>query len=127
MSDTATVMVLVEDEPDMRTLIKIVLARDARLEVVGEAASGDEAVRLAGEFEPGLVILDHSIEGNKTGLETAPEIKAVAPDSKILLFTAYDMAAEARREPAIDGYLRKDELAKLLPTVLRLLGLDPPA
>src|SRR5260221_14177586 len=109
----------------MRTLIRITLARDPRLEVVGEAASAPEAIELARLSEPGLIVLDHSIEGEITGLQAAPLLKAVAPGSKILLFTAYDLAAEARAEPAIDGYLRKDDFDLLLPTVERLLALEP--
>jgi hypothetical protein len=59
------------------------------------------------------------------GLSAAPQLKEAAPESKILLFTAYDLEAEARREPAVDAYLRKDEIGKLLPTAQRLLGLEP--
>jgi two-component system nitrate/nitrite response regulator NarL len=118
------VLVVVEDEPDMRALIRVVLAGDPRLEVMGEAADAAEAIRLAETLEPGLVILDHMIEGTVMGLQAAPAIRAVAPEAKILLFTAFDMSAEARREPAIDAFLRKDDLGKLLPTVQRLLELD---
>jgi DNA-binding NarL/FixJ family response regulator len=119
------VLVVVEDDPDMRTLIRITLARDPRLEVVGEAASAAEAIGLARSIEPGLVVLDHAIEGDMTGLEAAPLLKAVAPNAKILLFTAFDLASEARAEPAIDAYLRKDELNLLVVTVERLLALAP--
>jgi DNA-binding NarL/FixJ family response regulator len=119
------VLVVVEDDLDMRTLIRITLAQDPRLEVVGEASSADEALALVRTTDPGLIVLDHTIDGAMTGLEAAPLLKAAAPHVKILLFTAYDLAAEARAEPAIDGYLRKDEFQKLLPTVERLLALAP--
>lgn len=122
---TTNVLVVVEDEPDMRTLIRITLAGDPRLEVVGQAASAEEALALVRTCEPGLIVLDHTIEGTMTGLEAAPLLKHAAPNAKILLFTAYDLATEARAEPAIDGYLRKDQFAELLPTVERLLALAP--
>jgi DNA-binding NarL/FixJ family response regulator len=118
------VFVVVEDEPDMRFLIKTVLERDPRLELMGEAASAEEALAIIGSVEPGLIILDHSIEGELTGLEAAPLLKAKAPLAKILLFTAYDMAREARDEPAVDEFLRKDNIGDLLPTVQRLLDLQ---
>jgi two-component system nitrate/nitrite response regulator NarL len=121
--ETVKVLVIVEDEPDMRMLIKTVLATDPRLEVLGEATNAADAIRLAGELGPGLVILDHSIEGPVTGLQAAPAIRAAAPSAKILLFTAYDMASEARREPAVDAFLRKDDIGKLLRTVQSLLEL----
>jgi two-component system response regulator LytT len=123
--DNVKVLVVVEDEPDMREVIAMTLARDARLQILGEAATAEEAVVLARTHDPGLIILDHSIEGDIMGLQAAPLLKEAAPKARILLFTAYDMAAEARREPAIDAFLRKDDLARLLPTVDALLGLAP--
>ncbi len=60
-------------------------------------------------------------------MKIKPLIKAVNPDIKIILFTSHDLRAEASREPAIDAYLQKRDLNKLLPTVLRLLGLEPVA
>jgi DNA-binding NarL/FixJ family response regulator len=118
------VLVVVEDEPDMREVIRLTLARDARLHILGEAANAADAIELARTHDPGLIILDHSIEGDMMGLEAAPLLKEAAPRAVILLFTAYDMAAEARREPAVDAFLRKDELSRLLQTVDALLGLE---
>jgi two-component system nitrate/nitrite response regulator NarL len=118
------VFVIVEDEPDMRMLISMVLRRDRRLQLVGEAASAEEALAAVDSLDPGLIVLDHGIEGEVMGLEAAPLLKAKAPDAKIILFTAFDMRAEAAAEPAVDAFLRKDKIDQLLPTVLRLLDLD---
>lgn len=118
------VLVVVEDEPDMRMLISMMLARDPRLELMGEAASADEALEVLDSVDPGLIVLDHGIEGEVMGLQAAPLLKAKAPESKILLFTAFDMRREAEAEPAVDGYLRKDRITELLPTVQELLQLD---
>ena len=126
MQDRVKVFVVVEDEPDMRALIGITLRRDPRLEVVGEAASAEEALAILDTCEPGLIILDHGIEGEMMGLQAAPLLKAKAPMAKILLFTAFDMQREASLEPAVDEYLRKDRIGELLPTVQRMLGLNVP-
>jgi DNA-binding NarL/FixJ family response regulator len=122
---TTKVLVTVEDEPDVRQMIRALLSRDPRLEILGEAASAEEAIELARSAEPGLIVLDHLIEGPVTGLEAAPSLKEVAPSSKILLFSAHDLRKEAREEPSVDAFLRKDRPTELLPTALRLLGLDP--
>jgi DNA-binding NarL/FixJ family response regulator len=114
---------IVEDEPDMRLLIRLALTRDARLEPVGEAASAADALALVASTSPGLIVLDHSIEGDVMGLQAAPLLKAEAEGAKILLFTAFDMAQEADEEPAVDGYLRKDRIDQLLVTAQRLVGL----
>jgi DNA-binding NarL/FixJ family response regulator len=118
-------LVLVEDDPDYRLLIRVTLGMDPRFEMSGEAPTVEGGIELAREAHPSLIILDHNLEGRMVGLSAAPQLKAAAPDSKILLFTSYDLAAEARQEPAVDAYLRKDEIRKLLPTAQRLLGLEP--
>ena len=116
---------IVEDEPDMRLLIRLALTRDERMRPVGEASSAAEAIDLLSSTSPELIVLDHSIEGDVMGLEAAPLLKAKAEGAKILLFTAFDMASQAEAEPSVDGYLRKDRIDQLLPTAQRLLGLEP--
>lgn len=125
MTEGRKVLVLVEDDPDYRLLIRVALGADPRIEMSGEALSIESGIRLAREAHPRLIILDHNLDGEMIGLSAAPQLKAAAPDSKILLFTAYDLEVEARREPAVDAYLRKDEIGKLLPTAQRLLDLEP--
>lgn len=117
------VLVIIEDDPDFRRLIRITLGSDPDLDLDGEAASADEALPLAEERQPDLVVLDHFIEGPLMGIELAPLIKQVAPQAKIMLFTTHDLEVEASREPAIDKFLRKHDLALLLPAVRELLGL----
>jgi DNA-binding NarL/FixJ family response regulator len=122
-----SVLAIVEDEPDVRMLVRLTLSRDPRLEILGEVTSAEEAIELAQTSRPGVVVLDHTLDGDMTGLQAAPLIKQVSPTSRIVLFTAYDMAAEARDEPAIDAFLRKDRLRELVAVVDELLGLEPVA
>ena len=124
MSNTNTVLVVVEDDPDMRLLIRAHLSREPRIEIVGEAADAATAIELARAAQPALIVLDHSIEGDVMGLDAAPMLKKVAPTVKILLFTAYDMGAEAADEPAVDVFLPKSRIGELLPTVRTMLALD---
>jgi DNA-binding NarL/FixJ family response regulator len=123
--DKRRILVIVEDEADIRWLIRLTLLDDPRLELFGEAASAAEAVALARTSQPGLIVLDHSIEGDVMGLQAAPLLKEAAPNAKILLFTAFDLREEARGEPAIDAFLLKTQLKALLPTVQGLLDLTP--
>lgn len=125
MTSSRSDLVLVEDDADYRLLIRVALGADPRLEMSGEAPTVEDGLELAREAHPSLIILDHNLEGQMVGLSAAPRLKAAAPEAKILLFTAYDLEAEARREPAVDAFLRKDEIGKLLPTAQRLLGLEP--
>ena len=124
-TERPSVLVVVEDEEDMRFMIRITLAQDPRLVLLGEASTAEEAIELARGLQPGAVVLDHQLDGKLTGLAAAPLIKAAAPNAKILLFTAFDLETEANAEVAVDAYLRKDGVKHLLATVDRLLGLEP--
>jgi DNA-binding NarL/FixJ family response regulator len=119
------VLVVVEDDRDMQLLIQLTLQVDSRLEISGCAATAAAAIELARETQPALVILDHFIDGDVMGLEAAPAIKDAAPDAQVLLFTSHDLKIEARREPSVDEFLLKRDIAELMPTVQRLLGLEP--
>ncbi len=121
------VLLVVEDDLDMQLLIQLKLKADPRLQLCGTATNSTDAIELVRGTSPGVVILDHFIDGQIMGLQLAPLIKAEAPNARIILFTSHDLSVEVSREPAIDAYLRKSDLAKLLPTVQRLLGLEPVA
>ncbi|GAC1311613.1 MAG: hypothetical protein NVSMB16_08410 [Acidimicrobiales bacterium] len=119
------ILVVVEDDADIRFLIKFTLRADARLEVTGEATTAEDAIQIARREEPGLIILDHYIEGTVMGLDAVPALRDAAPMTKILLFSSHDLSAEVARQPLVDAFLRKDQLDSLLPTVQGLLDLVP--
>jgi len=119
------ILVAVEDDADMRILIRFQLGGDDRLDLIEEATTAREAVAAAAAHQPDVIILDHYIDGDTMGLYAAPQIKQAAPTSKILLFTDHNLEVEAAREPAVDAYLAKANLGRLLPTVQRLAALAP--
>lgn len=119
------VLVVVEDDADMQLLIRLTLQADHRLGVEGACATAQEAIAVAREMQPHLVILDHFIDGDVMGLDAAPRVKEAAPRARILLFTSHDLELEASREPAVDRFLLKRDISDLLPAVQELLGLDP--
>jgi len=125
MDESNEVLLVVEDEADMRLLIRAHLRRDPRIHIAAEVGSAKPAIEMARTSHPGVVILDHSIEGEIMGLQAAPQIKKAAPEGKILLFTAFDLAKEAAAEPAVDAFLLKSDIRKLLSKVQELLGLSP--
>ncbi len=115
-----TRILVVEDDPEMRELIAITLD-DPLLEVAGEAASAEDALALVSDLRPDVVILDHYLAGQLTGLEVAPAISALVPETRILLFSSHDLTAEVAREPSVHGYLRKANAARLPDAVRDLL------
>ena len=118
---------VIEDDLDLQFLVQLKFKADTRTQFCGATTNSTDAIELVRGTDPGIVVLDHFIEGQIMGLQLAPLIKAVAPNARIILFTSHDIALEVSREPAIDAYLRKSDLAKLLPIALRLMGLEPVA
>jgi YesN/AraC family two-component response regulator len=80
---------IVDDESDIRALIRMVVeAANHGLEVSGEAANGDEALRMWRSDQPVVMILDNRMP-DLTGLEVAKQILAERPEQPIILFSAY--------------------------------------
>ncbi len=118
---------IIEDDLDLQLLVQLKFKGEPRLKFCGAATNAIDAIELVRSTNCKVLILDHFLEGQIMGLQAAPLIKAVKPDIKIILFTSHDLAIEASRESAIDAYLQKKDFNKLLPTALRLLGMDSPA
>jgi DNA-binding NarL/FixJ family response regulator len=126
VTDQKTIVV-VDDDDDMRFLIGRALGADSRLNIAGEAKDARSAVEEIRSVRPDMVVLDHYIAGSVMGLDSAPVLKTISPTTKVVVFTETDLGLEAYLEPEIDGYLRKEELPKLLALAQRLLGLEDPA
>ena len=87
MSSTEAITVLVvDDHPIMRQGLREVLAGSGRFVVVGEAGDGEEALRLAADLMPQLVIMD-VIMPRKDGIEACRELMALLPDTRVVMLT----------------------------------------
>jgi diguanylate cyclase (GGDEF)-like protein len=84
-------VVLADDRPEMRATVRIALELAGGYEIVGEAGTGAEAIAVAREQQPDLVLLDVLMPG-MTGIEALPHITTVAPDTKVVILSAIDTA-----------------------------------
>jgi NarL family two-component system response regulator LiaR len=102
-------IVIADDHIVVREGSRELLQKEEDLEIVGEAGDGEEAVRLVTELKPDVIILDVSMP-RLSGIEAARRIKAVSPDTRVLILTAYeyDQYVFALLEAGADGYLLKD-------------------
>jgi DNA-binding NarL/FixJ family response regulator len=110
MSDRLPV-IIVDDQAPFRSAMKAVLKRTAEFELVGEAASGSEAVSLAAELSPALVLMDINMPG-MNGIEATRELVSQQPGVVVILCSTYD-AGDLPPEVATSGaraYLNKEHL-----------------
>jgi two-component system, NarL family, invasion response regulator UvrY len=108
-------ILLADDHPVVRSGVRAILAIDPTIEVVSEAASGEEAIDRARTSRPQVVLLDIEMPG-RGGIETAQEIKRQHPTVKILMLTMHPedhFAVRCLREGA-DGFINKDAAPELL-------------
>lgn len=87
-------VLIVDDEPVVRTLLRAVIERDDRFEVAGEAMDGEEAVELAEQLQPDVVLLD-LLMPRMGGREALPAILRVSPTSMVLVLSALRAVDEA--------------------------------
>jgi DNA-binding NarL/FixJ family response regulator len=108
MEDSVRVLIA-EDHPLFREGMRGRLDRVADIAVVGEAASGDEAVQLAKELEPDVILMDIKMPG-LNGIEATREIQQASPKIGVLVLTMFedDDSVFAAMRAGAKGYLLKD-------------------
>ena len=112
-------MLIVDDDPDMRMLMRVTLDLDPGLAIAAEATDGDEGVLAWRAHKPDVVVLDMRMP-RVTGLQAAAEILTANPEQSIVMCSAYMDAADRRQAAALGvrACLDKYNLAEL-PTVVR--------
>lgn len=115
--------VIVDDEPDVRDLLKLRLERNGRFDVVGVGGDGPEAIDLCAEHKPDVIVLD-ALMPSGNGTDVVRDILSVAPSTMVIIYTgdngtATRDAAERVGAHAVIGKL--DPFDRLVGTIFRLL------
>ena len=102
-------ILLVDDQPLLRMGFRMVLDASAGLTVVGEAGSGSEAIVLAQELRPDVVLMDVRMPG-MDGIEATRQITAARPETRVIVLTTFDLDEYAfgGLRAGASGFLLKD-------------------
>ena len=93
MTPSASIGVLVcDDYPAMRLMLRAVIESETGLSVVGEAGDGGEAIAEARRLQPNVIVLDLAMP-RTSGIEALREIAVVSPESKVIVFSGFSTAS----------------------------------
>lgn len=106
--NTSIRVLLADDHAVLRAGLRLLLENQSGFNVVGEAASGLEALTLAEQMRPDLILLDLSMPG-LNGLDALPTLRRLAPSARILILTMHDDAQYLRQalKSGAAGYVLK--------------------
>ena len=125
-------LVIADDHPFYRQGVRAMLEGESSLEVIGEAATGDEAVAQAAALQPEVILMDLKMPGTN-GIEATRRILATSPHMKILVVTMFedDDSVFAAMRAGARGYVLKDadqdELVRAVTAIARGEAIFSPA
>ena len=106
---TRVTVLLADDHTLFRNGMRLLLERDARIEVVGEATDGDDAVRQTAKLNPDVVLMDLRMP-NRDGVDATAAIALSGSSAKVLVLTSFEADIDVFRafHAGATGYLLKD-------------------
>jgi two-component system, NarL family, nitrate/nitrite response regulator NarL len=116
-------VLIVDDEPLFRQVLESLLDVEQGVEIVGKGANGKQAVKLAQELEPDVIVMDVSMPV-MDGLEATREIRDQDPSARVLILTGGTNVTDVdkARTAGASSYLTKDRIAAELVDEIRNLG-----
>ena len=115
---------LVDDVQDIRALLRVLMARDGRFDVVGEAADGQRAIALARDLQPDVIVLDLAMPV-MDGLTALPALRAAVPHVRVVILSGFpvEQMGPSALEAGAVGYLEKgSNVASLAGDIHELVG-----
>jgi two-component system response regulator DesR len=113
-------VMIAEDQAMVRGALATLLGLEEDIEVVAQAANGDEAVAVAAETRPDVALLDIEMPGSN-GISAAGRIRATVPSCRVVMLTTFGRPGYLRRamEAGASAFLVKDSPARELAAAIR--------
>ena len=107
---TPITVLVVDDHPVVRTGLRTLLERNDEVDVIGEAATGEEAITLSSQLHPDVVLCDLRLGPGIDGVATTAALRTQQPAPAVIILTTFDRDVEIIRaiEAGAAGYLLKD-------------------
>jgi DNA-binding NarL/FixJ family response regulator len=127
MDSTAVRVVLIDDHTVLRDGLKLLLSLERDLEVVGEAGSGTEGVRVATEARPNVVVTDVGLP-DIDGVEVTRQLRDRVPETRVLVLTVHDEDHYifTLMQAGASGYLLKNSAGDDLVNAIRAVAAGRP-
>jgi NarL family two-component system response regulator LiaR len=122
LSSEPTTVIIVDDHEVVRKGIRAYLDTVPEFKVVGEAASGEEALGLVTEYIPDIVLMDLIMPGGLDGVETTRKVRSISPRTQVVVLTSYHEDAHifpALKAGAISYILKDMRMDKLIEALRR--------
>lgn len=124
LAPTTRHVLIADDTAHVRSVVRAILEDRGVFRVVDEATNGREAIALAAVWQPHAVILDETMP-ELNGGEAMPLIRAVAPNSRIVMYSSDDDATDGNLGNGADALVDKAHgPAYLVATMCQLLGVE---
>jgi DNA-binding NarL/FixJ family response regulator len=121
MTQTPIRLALVDDHTIVRKGVCAFMSAQAGITIVGEASSGEEALKRAGEWQPDVIVMDVHMPGGIDGLESTRRLKHILPETQIVVLSSFSDDARligAMRAGAIT-YVQKEAEPEVLLNAIR--------
>ena len=113
-------ILLVDDQRSVRKGLLMRLSLEPDIEVVGEAADGKEAVSIATDLHPDVLVMDYEMP-NMDGVEATRAITAAGLDSRVVMLSIYDNVAvkKAAADAGVRAFVCKQDPSEILLAAIR--------
>lgn len=113
-------IVMADDNPEIRTYFSSILSHESDMELVGMAASGAEAVKMAQALKPDIILMDIQMETRVAGITASEQILRLLPETKIIILTILeddDLLFKAYCAGVTDYIIKTDSISQILTSI----------